>query len=45
MWTIKSSSLGFRASSYRELDHEGVNDAADDGDEVKSIPRVLEVAL
>jgi hypothetical protein len=32
-------------ASYRKLDHEGVNDAPDDGDEVKGVPRVHEVAL
>ena len=33
------------ANTYRELHHEGVDDAANDGDEVEGVPGVLEVAL
>ena len=29
----------------RELDHEGVHDAPDDGDKVERVPAVLEVTL
>ena len=31
--------------SYRKFDHQSIHDAADDGDEVKGIPRVFEVTL
>ena len=31
--------------SYRKFDHQSIHDAANDGDEVKGIPRVFEVTL
>ena len=41
---VRLGQLGSR-SPYRELDHEGVDDAADHRDEVERVPGVHEVAL
>lgn len=42
---ILSFRLLFRRSTYPELDHEGVHDAADHRDEIEGVPGVLEEVL
>ena len=34
-----------KKSAHRQLHHESVNDASEDGDEVEHVPTVFEVAL
>ena len=37
--------IGEKEETHRELDHESVDDAAEDSDKVKHVPPVFEVTL